>query len=519
MDQNPSYDLKWHIALILCLSQLSLGLSISAVNIAIPSMMASLGASLDQIHWVLTGFIITRTVLTPSVGWLGSRLGNKNLFILCSAAFTGGSFLCSISWDANSLIVFRIIQAVGAGALQAIAMAIMFEAFPPHQRGLAVGLFSGSWSVAIYMGPPLGGFLVEYLDWRAIFYINVLLGLLSIPGAYLLFPKKNTEERASNFDLIGFLSLTGGTVALLLAMSQERELGWASPLIMGFFSVSLILLPLFVFVELGAKNPYLELRYFRNLNFSLSNLLNLFRAFAFRGAIFLMSLFLQKGLHFTPLKAGMFLLPGVFLTSIAAPLAGSLSDRIGPRIPIMGSFGLLILATYGLSTITLWTSTASIFLFIGLYSAGQACLNPTLNTISLREMPEGKTRVGSGIIAMSRGLGETFGIVVISLLLERQAFINLSFMTPPQESNLSGVLSYDVLSRLRQLMLQAGDYGAALQTQAHSFLSYTLLNEAVTRGYQDLFLLIAGAYFVMLLTAALFLRPAKREAQPALGGH
>jgi hypothetical protein len=154
-------------------------------------------------------------------------------------------------------------------------------------------------------------------------------------------------------------------------------------------------------------------------------------------------------------------------------------------------------------------------LFIGLYSAGQACLNPTLNTIGLREMPEGKIRVGSGIIAMSRGLGETFGIVVISLLLERQAFINLSFMTPSQGSHLSGVLSYDVLSRLRQLMLQAGDYGAALQSQAHSYLSYTLLNEAVTRGYQDLFLLIAGAYFVMLLTAALFLRPAGRKAQLA----
>jgi EmrB/QacA subfamily drug resistance transporter len=395
-------------------------------------------------------------------------------------------------------------------------MAIMFETFPPHQRGLAVGLFSASWSIAIYLGPPLGGFIVEQLNWRAIFYLNVFLGLISILGAYSFIPRKDNEKKESSFDLIGFLTLTGGITALLLALSQGRELGWQSPLIVGLFTASLVLIPLFVLVELKAKNPYLEMRYFRNLNFGLSNLLNFFRAFAFRGAIFLLSLFLQKGLNFTPLQTGMFLLPGVFLTSIAAPLAGSLSDRLGPRTPIVASFFILIFATHGLSTITFWTSTASIFLFIGLYSAGQACLNPPLNTIGLRAIPEGNTRMGSGIITMSRGLGESFGVAIMSFLLERQAFINLSLISPAQEANLSEVGRYAVLSRLQSLLLQAGEYGTTLKTHAQSLLSYTLLNEAVTRSYQDLFLLIAALYVLLLVISALFLpNSGKHHYDPA----
>jgi DHA2 family multidrug resistance protein len=516
MDQSPSPVLKWNIALIPCLSQVSSGLAISAVNIAIPTMMASLSASLNQIHWVLTGFLIARTVMMPSVGWLGSRLGNKNLFILSAAVFTGGSFLCSISMDANSLIFFRIIQAIGAGTLQAIAMVIMFEVFPPQERGLAIGVFSGSWSLAIYLGPPLGGYFVEYLHWRAIFYINVVVGLLCMLGAYYLFPQKKAEETGGEFDLIGFLSLTGAIVALLLAISNGRELGWASPLIVFLFASSLVLIPFFVFVELRAKKPYLELHHFRILNFSLPTLLNFFRAFAFRGAIFLVALFLQKGLNFTPLQAGMFLLPGVFLTSIAAPVAGTLSDRLGPCIPVAGGLALLILATYGLSTVTLWTSMVSIYFFIGLYSAGQACLNPPLNTLGLRALPEGKSRMGSGIINMIRGLGESFGVVIMSLLLERQTFLNVGSLSPYQDAYISEATRYRTFSQMHHLFHQAGEYGIALQSRAEDLLSYILFNEAVTRAYQDLFLLIAALYLGLLVISLLFL-PKSSKQKEAVG--
>jgi DHA2 family multidrug resistance protein len=180
---------KWWIAITLFLGTLSIGLSVTAVNVAIPTIMSSLGASLNRIQWVLTGFMIIRTVLIPSVGWLGERMGDRNLFIASTTVFTVGSLLCSFSWNAESLIAFRIVQGIGAGPLLGISMAIMFESFPRHERGLAMGLFMTGWSLGPFFGPLLGGYLTEHVHWRAIFYINLPTGLLSIISGYYLLPR------------------------------------------------------------------------------------------------------------------------------------------------------------------------------------------------------------------------------------------------------------------------------------------------------------------------------------------
>ncbi|MFQ5850598.1 MAG: DHA2 family efflux MFS transporter permease subunit [Candidatus Binatia bacterium] len=501
---------KWWIFLIVSLGTLSVALGMTAVNIAIPTIMSSLSASLDRIQWVLTGFMITRTVLIPSVGWIGDRIGDRNLFILSMVIFTGGSFLCSISWDADSLIFFRIIQAVGAGPLIGVAMSIMFEAFPPHERGLAMGLFMTGWSVGPFFGPLLGGYLVEHVNWRAIFYINIPFGLLSILAAYLILPQRKSREGTNPFDLLGFVSLTGGVVTLLLALSRGQEEGWGSQLIVGLLSVSAVLLALFVVAELKSKNPYIEIRHFQSFNFGLSNLIIFFRVFGFRGANFLISLFLQRGLNYSPLQAGIFLLPGAIITGVVSPLAGILSDRLGPRLPLLLGLVILIFALYGLSTITLWTSMAGIFLLIAFKSVGQSTINAPLNTVALSSLPEGKARMGSGIIGLSRGLGEAFAIAISSFLLERYTFLNLDSMNPPQGPHLSEAVRYNVLSQIHGLLLHAGAYGTALENKAQALLGYSLLKEAVIRAYQDLFLLIAAIYLIMI-GCVLFLRPASKE--------
>ncbi len=509
---GPSQGVRrWWVCVTLFLGTLSVSLSVTSVNIAIPTIMASLGASLNKIQWVLTGFMITRTVLIPSVGWLGDRLGDRNLFILSTAVFTGGSFLCSVSWNADSLIFFRIIQAVGAGPLIGVAMAIMFEAFPPKERGLAMGLFMMGWSLGPFFGPLLGGYLIEHVHWRAIFFINIPVGLLSIVSAYFILPRGKATGRGVPLDLLGFLTLTGAVVTLLLALSLGQEHGWGSRLIVGLFGASVAFLTLLVATELRLKNPFLELRYFRSLNFSLSNLIIFFRVFGFRGAHFLVSLFLQRSLNYSPLQAGIFLLPGAIFTGIVSPLAGSLSDRIGPRIPMVFGFVILVLTFYGLSTMTLWTSMTFIFFLLSLKSIGQASLNAPLNTVALGALPEGKAKMGSGIIGMTRGLGETFGIAILSFLLERYAFFNLASMTPLQGAYLSAGERSQVLSQLQVLLLRAGQFGSALEDKAQSLLAHTFFNEALTRAYQELFLLMA-AIFLVLTLVVFFLRPDKRGA-------
>ncbi len=497
---------RWWIAITLFLGTLSIGLSVTAVNIAIPTIMSSLGASLNRIQWVLTGFMITRTVLIPSVGWLGERMGDRNLFIASTTIFTVGSLLCSFSWNAESLIFFRVVQAVGAGPLLGVSMAIMFEAFPRHERGLAMGLFMTGWSLGPFFGPLVGGYLTEHVHWRAIFYINLPTGLLSIVSGYYLLPRAPAKSpSAAPLDLIGLITMAAATVSLLLALNLGHEKGWGSHLIITLFALSAVCFVLFIVAELNIDHPFLALGYFRNINFSLANGLIFLRVFGFRGASFLVALFLQKGLNYTPTQAGIFLLPGALITGLWSPVAGKMTDHLGPRLPIVGGLAILIFALYGLSQLTLWSTVAFIFFFMCVMSVGQSSLNAPLNTVALAAIPEGQARMGSGMIGMTRGLGEAFSVAVMSFLLERYAFFNLYSIAPLQGGAFAASERLHVLAQIRDLLIDAGQFGLALQERAQSLLAHTLINQALSQAYQDLFFLIAVLH-VGLLVIALFLR-------------
>ena len=508
---SPDRFRKWWIAVTLFLGTLSVGLSVTAVNIAIPTIMSSFGVSLTRIQWVLTGFMITRTVLIPSVGWLGDRIGDRNVFVLSTTIFTAGSLLCSISWNAESLIFFRIIQGVGAGPLLGVSMAIMFEAFPRNERGLAMGLFMTGWSLGPFLGPLLGGYLAEHVHWRAIFYINLPTGLLSIMSGYYILPRTRSKPEAAPLDGFGLITLTMATVSLLLALSLGQEQGWRSRFIVGLFTSSGILFVLFLAAELRAANPFLELRYLRDLNFSLANLLIFCRVFGFRGANFLVSLFLQKALNYSPTQAGIFLLPGALITGLWSPLAGSFTDRMGPRLPIIGGLIILVVALYGMSTMSLWTTVGTIFFFLCLKSVGQSSLNAPLNTVALAALPEGRARMGSGMIGMTRGLGEAFSVAVFSFLLERYAYLNLYAIPHLQGGAFSASARHEALSQIRYLLTQAGEFGLAAEVRAQSLLAHALMSQALTRAYQDLFFLIAVLH-VALIVIAIFLRTQRRAS-------
>lgn len=489
---------------------LTVALNATSLNVAIPTMMASFGASLDKIQWVLTGYSIAQTVLIPSVGWLGSRTGDRNLFLISTALFTGGSLLCSVSWNTESLIAARVLQAIGAGPMTGVAMSLMYEAFPPHERGLAMGLFMAGWSIGPFFGPLIGGYLTEHVHWRAIFYLNIPVGILTIAAGYLILPQRQTRERPTRFDLLGFLTLTGGVVTLLLALTQGQELGWESQTIVTLFGLSLALLYLFVVVELRSKSPFIELRHFRSFNFSLANLIMFFRVAGFRGANFLISLFLQRGLNYTPMQAGIFLLPGAIITGLISPLAGIMADRLNPRFPLVAGLLILVYTLYGLSTVTLWTTMATIFLLISLKSVGQSFMNAPLNTVALDAVPEGKTRMASGMVGMIRGLGEAFGIATLSFLLERYTFLNLTSLVPVDGLRLSATARDGVLSQIQSLLTRGGERIGGLQDKSMSLLGHSLLSEAVNRSYHDLFFLI-GCIYVALILPVLLLRLGKKK--------
>ncbi len=505
---------KWPVTITLSLGMISVGLGITGVDTAIPAMMSSLGTSLHRIQWVLIAFMITRTVLIPCVGWLGQRIGDRNLFILSAATFGAGSFLCSIAWDVNSLIFFRIIQGVGVGPLIGVSMSIMYEAFPRNERGLAMGLFMTGWSLGPFFGPPAGGYLAQYISWRTIFYLPLPTLILAVMAALLILPRRSASHKPSAFDLLGFLTLTGGLVVMLLGLTQGQEAGWTSQRILSLFGIAALLIAVFIIAELRAEHPYVQIRYFRNLNFSISSMIVLVRVMGFRGTSFILNLFLQKALFYPPLQAGIFMLPAAVAVGIVSPFAGMLSDRFGPKILLVTGLVLLTVTLFGLANVTIWTGVGVIYFLVILKSIGQSTINAPLNSIALGALPEGESRMGSGILGLARGLGEAFGIATLSFLLERHIFYKVEAMTPGLGARLTENLRDDVMLQLHALLQHAGQFGIGLEERAQSLLGFSLLSEGVTLAYHQLFILI-GLMYLGLIVMVWFLKTRRAPERSA----
>ncbi len=206
------------------LGALTVALNIGVLNIAIPTIMSNLGSDLDRIQWVQTTYQLAQVVMVPAIGWLGARLGTKRLFILATFVFIAGSSLSGLAWNVESLICFRALQGIGGGPIMPLGMIILHSTFPPDKRGCAMGLYSFSFSFGPAIAPALGGHLIEVLSWRAIFYINVPVGLISAVVVYLTMAPTQ-DQQARPFDTIGVLTMAGFLVLFLLALSEARRYG------------------------------------------------------------------------------------------------------------------------------------------------------------------------------------------------------------------------------------------------------------------------------------------------------
>lgn len=262
---SPYYH--WWITVVVMLGFTTAGLSVTVVTLAFPKIMTSLRTDLDVMQWVQTGYMIMQAVMIPSVGWLGTRLGNRRVYMLALGMFVGGSILCGLSWDVYSLIIFRLIQAIGAGPLFPIAQVILFQAFPPEKRGLAMGISSLGFSFGPMIGPVLGGYLMEHASWRAVFYLNVPVGIVGLILAYLVLPLPQKQE-SRRLDMVGMLTLAVFLVTFLLAMSQGHIAGWNSLSILTLLGMALIAGVSFVLAELRSQQPFVDLRLYSNLAFT-----------------------------------------------------------------------------------------------------------------------------------------------------------------------------------------------------------------------------------------------------------
>jgi len=349
---RPPAPAGWGLPLVVLIVGMFMSvLDISIVNVAIPTIQKDFGATTDDVQWVATGYSLALGVVVPLTGWLGDRFGLAKVYNVALVGFAAGSALCGLAWDLTSLVAFRIVQAIPGGILPVVTLAMLYRIVPKEKIGTAMGMYGLGIVFAPAIGPTLGGYLVEYVDWRLIFFINVPVGILGAVASLLVLPAF-PAVRAGRFDWPGFLAIASGLFALLLALSEGGSWGWDSYRILMLFTYSGLALALFVVIELEVDEPLLDVRVFRYWPFTNSLLLIAVLSIGLFGVLFYVPLMLQQAQHLGAFETGLVLFPQALVMGALMPVAGWLYDRIGPRLP--ATVGLLIVAvgTYELHYLT-----------------------------------------------------------------------------------------------------------------------------------------------------------------------
>ena len=497
--ERPSY--KWWVTLALMLSMLAQGLNFGTVNVALPSMMTSLQAEIETIQWVITSFMITRTVVMPAVGWLAAVLGARTFYLLGLLIYIIGSVLCGLAWSIPSLVCFRAIQALGAGPLFPLSMAMLYEAFPVQQRGLAMGIFMAGISVGPALGPVLGGYLVEHLNWRMIFYLNLPMGLIALGAVAWVLPKTK-RPRYVALDIIGLLTMVGFLVPLLLALIQGRREGWESRYIQTLFVIAALSGIAFVVTELRLKQPLVDLRLFKIVPFSAASAIFLIGTMGEFASSFLIALFLQRVINLTPYQAGQMLLPGALIWGLTNLISGRLADKVNNRLLVSIALLMIAVAFYRFADLDKLSSTTAILSLFAVQSFARGMLQSPLINFLMAVLPQDKVIMGSGLRGLVNGLGSTFGVSMAAILIEKQQAVHALAFSEDQSVYPLGAA--EAVAAAQERLRLEGEWDL-LSTKATLVLRDTMLEEAAVLAYRDCYLGIAVSS-LLSLALVLFLR-------------
>lgn len=406
------YSRKWHVMIAVSMGVLLATIDGSIVNVAFPTLVDELNTTFNSIQWVALGYLLTIATFTLGMGRLGDVVGKKVLYTSGFAVFTIASALCAAAPDVGWLIGFRVTQAIGAVMVLSLGTAILVEAFPPSERGKALGWIMSAVSLGIISGPVIGGFLISAFSWRAIFLVNLPIGLLGTVIAWRYVPR-TPPAKGQKFDFAGAALMSASLLSLSLALTLGQELGFASPPMLALFAVSALTAVAFVRVELRVESPMVQLQLFRNPILSVSVATGFLAFVCLSATFFLLPFFLDGMLGLDLATVGLLLGAAPLVMGLLSPLSGSWSDRIGIR-PLTVT-GLVIMAGSYFGFLTLDTDmTIPHFLALAVpLGAGLAIFQSPNNSAIMGSVPREYMGVGSGLLHITRLLGQITGIAVL----------------------------------------------------------------------------------------------------------
>jgi len=412
LQTTPGY--RWGVLTVIMLGTFMAVLDMSIVNVALPHMMSAFGVNRDQIEWVATGFMLASATVMPFMGWVARRVDYKVLYLSCLALFTVASGLCALAWNLDSLIVARILQAVGGGAIQPIGMAIIAELFEPHERGKALGIWGMGVVVAPALGPTLGGYLTDAFSWRTIFSVNLPVGFVTLVIGMIVMRPLYAHGPRRSFDAVGYAFLAMMLIAGLIALSNGQQEGWDSNYIRICEAFTVVGAVMFVAVELAVDHPMMDLRLFLNRNYALAVILAVFRSIGLFGGVFLLPIFLQNLMGYTTIQSGFWLVPGAIAVGVTMPIAGRLADRYSPRLLV--TIGVTMI---GVSLIMFgWLDPLSGWVMLVfpqvLRGAGIALMMSPLLAAALNAVPRSELPMASSFLNVAQNVGGAIGIAMLN---------------------------------------------------------------------------------------------------------
>jgi DHA2 family multidrug resistance protein len=501
---------RYLIAFAVVVAALMQVIDSSIVNVALPDMMGNLGASLDDIAWVTTGYILSNVITIPLTGFLGAFFGRKRYFVGSIALFTVASFFCGSAHSLGALIFWRIVQGVGGGALMVVSQAVLLEAFPKRQAGTAMALFGLGVMVGPTVGPTLGGWLTDNYGWPWIFFINLPVGVLAafLIAAYVHDRPDATRPPSVDAVGIGLLAVSVGSIQYLLEHGQ-REDWFDSRLITTLAVIGAVGGVALVWRELTTRHPVIDFRVLRHRPMWVGTVLGIVMGVGLYASVFTLPVFLQGVLHMTAQQTGIIMLPGALATAVSMAIAGRLTEKMDARVLVAAGAIIFAVAMLMLSRITAQSGAGDFYYPLILRGVGLGLMFVPLTTITLASLQADELAQGAGLYNFFRQLGGSFGIAVIATLLTSYT-ARFKAILGEHVTSLDAI-SLGRLNQLTQGMAARGADPWTARQRAFMLLDHTITGQAAVIAYGRIYTLSA-AIILALVPLLLLVKRARPSA-------
>ena len=500
---------KWAATFTVMLGMMATIMSSTMVNVAIPDIMGTFGVGQDRAHWMSSGFLSAMTITMLLNAWFVQNLGVRNTFVLAVTVFTFASIYGQLAPGFDGIVAARIIQGACAGLLQPLAMTVIFAAFPPAERGQAMGIFGMGVVLGPALGPTVGGFIIDNADWRYVFTAALPITLIAGALAGRFLPGRDDDAPRVPLDWTSFALVTAAVFSLLTGISNIQSHGLGSSFVFAMLLTSALSAIAFVVVNSRSAHPLIEVRLFANRTFAISAVVAFIFGAGMFGSFYLLPIFLQTVQGFTATKAGILLMISGLVLVFVFPIAGRLASTTAPGYPIAAGMCLFGISSYFLAKADVGTS----FLFMAGWTTlgriGLGLVTPALNTGALAAVRPEYLPYGAGALNFIRMFGGSLGVNVLAIVLEQRAARHFDILVATQTPGNSS--TRELLRQVDQLLQQQGVGAIDRVALSYRYLAQVVGAKADAFGFQDGFMLLTIAFGLAALSALLLTR------RPALG--